>query len=246
MLSAATRSRLLSTHPWVPIAPRWSRPPERKNAHRGLARSCRAASRPTRSQASIASGENSRCCTKARRTPLLPQGDQSATGDDQLEQVVVNAPRTVVPNQNYGPADLTGIFPCGGFQCSYQMGQTRFPGLGLRGVWLSVNLHGKPGGQWAQTYIDSNTVQFSADCTSSCPFYTSEWSGSDYFIDTPARFADSSVTWVAQTSYLLPNQSGAAFTFQWGFILSNGAASYISPVVVAPWASQQQLIRGGQ
>ena len=76
MLSAATRSRLLSTHRWVPIAPRWSRPPERKNAHRGLAGSCRAASRPTRSQVSIASGENSRCCTKARRTPLLPQGNR--------------------------------------------------------------------------------------------------------------------------------------------------------------------------
>jgi hypothetical protein len=77
MLSAATRSRLLSTHRWVPIAPRWSRPPERKNAHRDLAGSCRAASRPTRSQVSIASGENSRCCTKSRRTPLLPQGNQS-------------------------------------------------------------------------------------------------------------------------------------------------------------------------
>ncbi len=100
-------------------------------------------------------------------------------------------------------------------------------------------------GQWVQSYIDSNTVQFTPDCTSSCPFYTSEWSGGDWFIDTPARFGDSTVTWVAQTSYLLPSQAGAAFTFQWGFILSNGAASYISPVVVAPWASQQQLIRGG-
>ena len=113
-----------------------------------------------------------------------------------------------------------------------------------RGVWITVNLRGKPGnGQWVQTYIDSNTVQFTADCTSSCPFYTSAYSGSDWFIDTPSRFADSSVTWVAQTSYVLPGQ-GAAFTFMWGFILSNGAASYISPVPATPWASQQQLIRG--
>ncbi|HVP54715.1 MAG TPA: RHS repeat-associated core domain-containing protein, partial [Candidatus Eisenbacteria bacterium] len=38
---------------------------------------------------------------------------RGSPGDDQLERVVVNAPRTVVPNQYYGPADLTGIFPCG-------------------------------------------------------------------------------------------------------------------------------------
>jgi hypothetical protein len=46
------------------------------------------------------------------------------------------------------------------------------------------------------------------------------------------------VTAYAQASYFLPNQSSAAFTLMWGFILSNGTASYLSPVV-APWASQQ-------
>jgi hypothetical protein len=97
MLSAATRSRLLSTHRWVPIAPRWSRPPERKNAHRGLAGSCRAASRPTRPQVLIASGENSRRCTKAPRTPLLPQGNQN---QDQLETVTVTAKQCTPASSN--------------------------------------------------------------------------------------------------------------------------------------------------
>ena len=108
MLSAATRSRLLSTHRWVPIAPRWSRPPERKNAHRGLAGSCRAASRPTRSQVSIASGENSRCCTKARRTPLLPQGD--------LDEVTVTShhysigtPTTCTPSDAFSSLEAGGM-----------------------------------------------------------------------------------------------------------------------------------------
>jgi hypothetical protein len=76
MLCTATRPRLLSTHLPAPIAPRWSPPSECENAHRGLSGLCRSASAPTRSQVSIASGENSRCCTKARRTPLLPQGNQ--------------------------------------------------------------------------------------------------------------------------------------------------------------------------
>jgi hypothetical protein len=74
MFCAATRPRLLSAHRSAPIAPRWSRLSGCKNAHRDLAGSYSAASGPTRSQVSIASGENSRCCTKARRTPLLPQG----------------------------------------------------------------------------------------------------------------------------------------------------------------------------
>jgi len=50
------------------------------------------------------------------------------------------------------------------------------------------------------------------------------------------------VTWVAQASYVRPNVAGAEFTFQWGFILSNETVRYISPVSVAPWPSQQQLI----
>ena len=55
------------------------------------------------------------------------------------------------------------------------------------------------------------------------------------------------VTWLAQTSYMLPNQAGAAFTFMWGYMLYNGTASYISPVVVAPWAfQQQQIVKGAQ
>jgi hypothetical protein len=87
MLCTATRPCLRSTHLSAPIAPRWSPPSECKNAHRGLSGLCRSASAPTRSQVSIASGENPRCCTKARRTPLLPQGN--------LPEVTVSANRPV-------------------------------------------------------------------------------------------------------------------------------------------------------
>ena len=76
MFCTATRPRLPSTHLAAPIAPRWSRPSGGKNAHRGLAGSCRAALAPTRSQALIASGKKVRCVRTARRTPLLPQGNQ--------------------------------------------------------------------------------------------------------------------------------------------------------------------------
>ena len=42
----------------------------------GLAGPVQPHQRQHASQVSIASGENSRCCTKARRTPLSPQGNQ--------------------------------------------------------------------------------------------------------------------------------------------------------------------------
>ena len=57
-------------------ARRRSRPSGRKTAHRGLWPSAKPASRPTRSQVPNVSGENSRCCTMPRRTPLLQQGNQ--------------------------------------------------------------------------------------------------------------------------------------------------------------------------
>ena len=62
--------------PTAPIAPRRSRPSWRKNAHRGLAARCRAASGKSRSQARAASEKNCRSPTTARRTHLLPQTNQ--------------------------------------------------------------------------------------------------------------------------------------------------------------------------
>ena len=109
MFCATTRPRLLSTHLSAPVAPRWSRLPERKNAHRGLAASAKPVSAPTRSQVSIASGENSRCCTKARRTPLLPQGNpvtpspnlvDTAQGDQPVSEVTVTGTSTSAVTQD--------------------------------------------------------------------------------------------------------------------------------------------------
>jgi len=54
------------------------------------------------------------------------------------------------------------------------------------------------------------------------------------------------ITWVGQTSYVLPNAPGAAFTIEWGYSMSNRNLSYITPSVAIPWPSQQRLISGAQ
>jgi hypothetical protein len=102
MLCTATRPRLLSTHLSAPIAPRWSAPSECKNAHRGLAASAKPASRQTRSQVLNVSGKNSRCRTIARRTPLLPQGNQA------ISEVTVAAQQTPCTGLAGGILDFTG------------------------------------------------------------------------------------------------------------------------------------------
>ena len=68
------------------------------------------------------------------------------------------------------------------------------------GAWISVSVSGGLGdGQWVQT-----------------------WG----IADDPSRPAYQSVTWVGQASYVQPNAAGAAFTFQWGYTMSNGTLSY--------------------
>jgi hypothetical protein len=155
----------------------------------------------------------------------------------------------ITPNDVYQSATVSGGFACGGFQCSFQMGQIVAPAWsGDRGVWLNFNVSGKnANGKWVQTYVDTNTAQFSPDCGScSSPYYSSDWSNGQWFFDGPLRFVGP-VTWVAQTSYLLPDQSSAAFAFQWGFTLANGTATPFGPGVVSqPWVSQQQLINRAQ
>lgn len=115
---------------------------------------------------------------------------------------------------------------------------------GRRGAYLNLNVTGNnANGKWVQTYVDTNTGTFTTDCGSTCPspLYSPEWSNGGWFFDDPSRFAGP-VTWLAQASYILPGQSGAAFTVQWGFTLSNGFATPIGPVLAQPWAPQQQLI----
>jgi hypothetical protein len=75
------------------------------------------------------------------------------------------------------------------------------------------------------------------DCPAdACPFYPSYASTGQWFVDDPARAPGLSVTWVGQTSYVLPYAAGAAFTIEWGYTMSNGALSYIPPALATPWA----------
>lgn len=74
----------------APIAPRRSRPSGRKNAHRGVAARCGAASGKSRSQARAASGKNRYSPTTARRVHLLPQSNPPKTT---LQPVTVTATR---------------------------------------------------------------------------------------------------------------------------------------------------------
>ena len=194
----------------------------------------------------MASGEIRLSTTTTRQMPVLAQSQSTGDCDAECQslQVTVNA-RQIVPNDTYGPAAVGGNFSCGTATCSYQMGLYNIPGS--RGVWLNVNVSGKsPNSKWVQTFIDSNRSQFTPDCGASCPFYPSYASGNQWFFDDPARAIGSSVTWVAQTSYIQAGSGGAAFTFQWGFqAAANGAISYIQPVAVSPWPAQQQLIGVG-
>jgi hypothetical protein len=172
-------------------------------------------------------------------------GISMAPSDDGFAPIEVDAPRTIVPNQTYLPADLTSSFGCGAFTCSYQMGQ--FHSGVYRGVWFNVNLLGNTGsGHWVQSFINSDTGQFQPDWSSNSgtpfPAYPTDYSNGNWFFDDPAGQLGSAKTWVAQTSYVLPSGS-SAFTIMWGYQLNpNGVAGYIPPMVVAPWGSQQQLL----
>jgi len=116
---------------------------------------------------------------------------------------------------------------------------------GLTGAWLNVDLSGGFGdGRWVQTWVDSNG-QSDCDCYKGTPFYPFYAASGVYFFDDPARFVGPE-TWTGQASYVGPYGNGAAFTFQWGFTLSDGTVIYNPPNLAVPWSSQQQLISAAQ
>jgi hypothetical protein len=140
----------------------------------------------------------------------------------------------------YAAAARRGNFTCGSYKCSYQMGPFSTPD-GQTGAWIAFSVSGLGDGQWVQTWSDS-TGQSGPDCLAGdCPFYPSYASTGQWFIDDPAR-PSQNVTWVGQTSYVLPYAAGAAFTIQWGYTMSNGTLSYIPPALATPWPGQQLQI----
>ena len=154
----------------------------------------------------------------------------------------INAPVSSLTGApgTFHPVAAQGSFACGSYQCTYEMGPYSY--MAQTGAWISVSVSGGLGdGQWVQAWSDS-TGASGPDCTLECPFYPSYASSGQWFADDPSRPAYQSVTWVGQASYVQPNAAGAAFTFQWGYTMSNGTLSYIPPALATPWAGQQGLI----
>jgi hypothetical protein len=152
------------------------------------------------------------------------------------------------------PATASGTIGCGNLACSFQMGPF-VTQSGREGTWLQLDVTGGSGaGQWVQTVHDNLTNSYNTDTSPATDPYYPYGSGNEFY-DAPSRLPPSSwenpsasVSWTAQTSYLLPNQ-GAAFTVTWGFTISaSGPAVPVPPtVVITPWPAQQQLItRGAQ
>lgn len=77
MLPASCAAHPLGNRLLAPTVRRRPRSPQRKNAHRDLSRTERPASVKTCLQVPAVSGESAGVSTISRRTPLLPQGNQS-------------------------------------------------------------------------------------------------------------------------------------------------------------------------
>ena len=153
------------------------------------------------------------------------------------------------PPGQCGPAGVTDNLSCGGLQCSYQMGP--YSNGVQTGVWIQVTLPTDGGGQWVQSYsfcfVSCSPPQPDTPNgqSSPSPFYSSMYSNGQIFWDDPARpSGTTSMTWTAETSYVQPGQTGAAFTLQWGWTLSsNGSVGYTAPVPATPSPYQQTLIK---
>ena len=104
----------------APIAPRHSRPSGRKNAHRGLAARCGAASGESRSQARAASGKNRHSPTTARRVHLLPQGNAPSTT---LQPIVITPSYALPDTGAVQQAGFAGLDFLGAQFLSYVQGE---------------------------------------------------------------------------------------------------------------------------
>jgi RHS repeat-associated protein len=176
------------------------------------------------------------------RAKRLPSREPLPPTLDKTYLLPLGLPSLLGLNGTYYSTESTGSFPCGPYRCSYEMGPFSQSWGNLTGAWISFRVSGGLGdGQWVQTWSDS-TNQTAPDCADECPFIPSYASTGQWFVDDPARPEGQSVTWVGQTSYVLPYTVGAAFTIEWGYTMSNGGLSYHPPALATPWASQQQQI----
>jgi hypothetical protein len=115
---------------------------EHKTAHRDLSVLRNTASAPTRSQALIASAKTARCVTIARRTPLLPQGNQQqppqclkangSVGND-------TSGSFLDPNVIFAGVDVEGYLLVGG---GIQLGGFYDRSTGNFGAYFSLDLGG--------------------------------------------------------------------------------------------------------
>jgi hypothetical protein len=123
--------------------------------------------------------------------------------------------------------------------------------FGQPGAQIRVDPDGYfDGGAWVQTVTvstDNNQGQFVDTVAGAVnTLYAGDGSTSGLFLDTPSLARGNYGTWIAQTSYVVPNSVGgytAEYTFTWGFRYSPSGVEAITPAVVPPSSYQSAAIK---
>jgi RHS repeat-associated protein len=141
-------------------------------------------------------------------------------------------------------------FQCGQDQCQWAM-TTKDNNFGMPGAQIRVEPDGYfDGGAWVQTVTES-TRDFQGQFVDTYDgavntLYPGSGSNSGVFLDSPALNKGNFGTWIAQTSYVVPNSAGgytAEYTFTWGFRYTPSGVVPITPTVVQPNSFQIDAIR---
>jgi hypothetical protein len=128
---------------------------------------------------------------------------------------------------------------------------TKDNNFGMPGAQIRVEPDGYfDGGAWVQTVTES-TRDFQGQFVDTYDgavntLYPGSGSNSGVFLDSPALNKGNFGTWIAQTSYVVPNSAGgytAEYTFTWGFRYTPSGVVPITPTVVQPNSFQIDAIR---
>jgi hypothetical protein len=143
-----------------------------------------------------------------------------------------------------------GSFHCGQDQCRWALA-TADNSDGQPGAQIRVDPDGYfDGGAWVQT-VAVSTSQYQGQFVDTYEgavntLYPGYGSTSGLFLDSPALDRGNFGSWIAQTSYVVPNSAGgytAEYTFTWGFRYSPSGVVPIEPTVVSPNSFQSDAIK---